>query len=230
MRAERNRFALKGVVPENGRSNAHEFRAHGVDNRFADLAGAAWNDLPTHIRRRFSYHLADGERLIYVGEVGGTHMSLLGRLFAQVARLVGAPLPLEASGQIPVTVLVTGCESQGGQVWTRIYHRARTFPQVIQSVKRFGGATGLEEIVGGGVGMRLTLSVHDRDLVFRSAGYFVRFAGMQLSLPDWLTPGVIEVIHREESLGRFSFWLSVTHVWAGRIIDQVAFFREDSSR
>ena len=230
MRAERNRFTLKGVAPQNDQSNSREFHTDGAENRFADLAGGAWKDLPTHIRRRFSHHLAEGDRVIYVGEVGGTHMSLLGRLIAQVAQLVGAPLPLEESGQMPVTVLVTGCESLGGQVWTRIYHRARAVPQVIQSIKRFGGVTGLEEIVGGGVGIRLTLSVHNRTLVFRSAGYFVRIAGMQLSLPDWLTPGVIEVIHREESLGRFSFWLSVTHVWAGRIIDQVAFFREDRSR
>ena len=229
MRAERNRFTLKGVNPKNDQSSRGS-QTHRVESRFADLAGEAWEDLPTHIRRRFSRHLADGERIIYVGEVGGTRITLLGRLFAQVARLVGAPLPLEASGRTPITVLVTGCERLGGQVWTRIYDRARALPQVIQSIKRFGGVTGLEEIVGGGVGMRLTLSVRERDLVFRSAGYFLRFAGKQLSLPDWLTPGVIEVIHREESLGRFSFWLSVTHVWGGRIIDQVAFFREDHSR
>jgi hypothetical protein len=43
-----------------------------------------------------------------------------------------------------------------------------------------------------------------------------------------MTPGVIEVVHREESRGRFSFSLSVEHAWAGHIIDQVAFFREDS--
>jgi hypothetical protein len=149
------------------------------------------------------------------------------RLAAQLARLVGAPLPLEAGGSESVTVVVTGSERLRGQVWTRIYARARAFPQVIQSVKRFGGATGLEEIVAYGVGMRLRLSVRDRALVFRSAGYFIRCLGVSLALPDWLTPGVIEVIHREESRGQFSFSLSVTHSWAGQVIDQIAFFREE---
>ena len=203
--------------------------ARAVDCRFALLAGDSWTQLPAPIRRRFSRHLADGERIVYVGEVAATHMTILGRLLAQLARLVGAPLPLESGGRMPVTVIVTGSERLCGQVWTRIYDRARGFPQVIQSLKRFGGATGLEEIVARGVGMRLTLSVRDRALVFRSAGYFVRCLGVALSLPNWLTPGVIEVIHREESRGQFSFTLSVTHLWAGPVIDQIAFFREESS-
>jgi hypothetical protein len=156
-------------------------------------------------------------------------MTIMGRLIAQLARLVGAPLPLEAGGCVPVTVIVTGSERLGGQVWTRIYDREHGFPQVIQSLKRFGGSTGLEEIVACGVGMRLTLSVRDAALVFRSAGYFIRCLGVRLSLPAWLTPGVIEVIHREESAGQFSFSLSVTHLWAGHVIDQVAFFREEPS-
>jgi Domain of unknown function (DUF4166) len=201
--------------------------ARAAETRFARLAGDSWRHLPAPIRRRFSRHLADGERLVYLGEVAATHMTLAGRLIAQLARLVGAPLPLETGGCVPVTVIVTGSERRCGQVWTRIYDRDRGLPQVIQSLKRFGGATGLEEIVARGVGMRLKLGVRDGALVFRSAGYFIRCLGVQLSLPHWLTPGVIEVVHREESCGRFSFSLSVTHLWAGRVIDQVAFFQED---
>jgi hypothetical protein len=200
------------------------------ETRFAKLAGASWPQLPAPIRRRFSRHLGDGERVVYLGEVASTRLTLMGRFIAQLARVVGAPLPLEASCRVAVTVVVTGCPRLGGQVWSRIYERISALPQVIQSVKRFGGATGLEEIVGGGVGMRLALSVRDRALVFKSAGYFIRLGGMEISLPNWLTPGVIEVVHREESSGQFSFSLSVRHPWAGEVIDQIAFFREDSPR
>jgi hypothetical protein len=77
--------------------------------------------------------------------------------------------------------------------------------------------------------MRLKLTVRDGALVFRSAGYFIRCLGVQVSLPHWLTPGVIEVVHREESCGQFSFSLSVTHLWAGPVIDQIALFREEHS-
>ena len=234
MRAKGNRLLIptgtdSTTVDSSGRGARGISAARAVETRFALLAGDSWMRLPAPIRRRFSHHLADGERIVYLGEVAATHMTLVGHLVAQLARLVGAPLPLEASSRAPVTVIVTGCKRLGGQVWTRIYDRARGFPQVIQSLKHFGGATGLEEIVARGVGMRLRLSVRDGALVFRSAGYFIRCLGVQLSLPGWLTPGVIEVVHREESAGQFSFSLNVTHTWAGQVIDQIAFFREEQS-
>jgi hypothetical protein len=229
MRAERNRLTPIPSGTDSPTFTSPGASAGGVETRFAALAGDAWTRLPAPIRRRFSRHLAEGRRIVYLGEVAATHLTMVGRLIAQLARLVGAPLPLEAGGCLPVAVIVTGSERLGGQVWTRIYDRARGFPQVIQSVKCFGGATGLEEIVARGVGMRLKLSVRDRALVFRSAGYFIRCLGVELPLPDWLTPGVLEVVHREEAAGRFSFSLSVTHSWAGHVIDQRAFFREEQS-
>ena len=228
MRAKGRSLTLISTATD-GRACIPGAGARAVDCRFALLAGDSWTQLPAPIRRRFSRHLADGERIVYVGEVAATHMTLAGRLLAQLGRLVGAPLPLEEGGRLPVTVVVTGSERLGGQVWTRIYDRVRGLPQVIQSLKHFGGDTGLEEIVARGVGMRLRLSVRDGALVFRSAGYFVRCFGAQLSLPAWLTPGVIEVVHREESAGQFSFSLNVTHIWAGHVIDQIAFFREEQA-
>lgn len=47
-------------------------------------------------------------------------------------------------------------------------------------------------------------------LVFRSAGYFLRIGARCLRRPTWLTPGLIEVVHREER--------------AGCIVEQLAFF------
>lgn len=228
MRAQRNGLLIPASTEGRG-FNSPRAQFHTADTRFARLAGDSWIELPAAVRQRFSRHLRSGERIVYLGEVAATRMTIVGRLIAQLARLVGSPLPLEAGGRVPVTVIVTESPRLCGQVWTRIYDRARRFPQVIQSVKRFAGATGLEEIVAHGAGMRLQLSVRDGALVFRSAGYFIRCLGVQISLPNWLTPGLIEVIHREEVGGQFSFSLSVRHLWAGLVIDQIAFFREEQS-
>lgn len=205
-------------------------RTERIEERFrALLAHDDWARLPAPVRRRFSIKLGHAESVVYVGQVAETRMTLAGRLFGQIARLVGAPLPLAPGGRTAAAVMVTEDEAIGGQLWTRVYGRAGRFPQVIHSAKRFGGPTGLEECVGLGVGMTLTLHVEARALVFRSRDYFLAAGLRRAWLPDWLTPGRIEVIHREERDGRFSFTLIVTHPWFGEMIHQTAFFRDPRS-
>jgi Domain of unknown function (DUF4166) len=94
---------------------------------------------------------------------------------------------------VPSVVSVTEDFATGGQIWTRLYARRAAFPQVIHSSKRFSGPTGLEEHVGGGVGMTLTVHAESGALVFRSARYFVELLGHRLWLPCALTPGRLSV-------------------------------------
>lgn len=197
---------------------------HGSFRSLVDEAG--WQRLPCAVQARFERELAPGDSAAFVGVVASTRMSLYGRFWAQFARLFGAPLPLKCLERTAAAVIVTQDESVNTQVWTRIYHDSGLLPQVICSTKRFAGPTGLEECVGAGFGMELVTSVEERALVFRSAGYFWRIGGLQLRVPDWLTPGRIAVTHREERAGRFSFTLIVKHPWFGEVIRQVAFFRD----
>ena len=198
----------------------------GVDRRFERLlAPAAWASLPAAVRRRFSEHPTGTDSSVYAGEVARTTLSRAGRVFGQLARLIGAPLPLTTGGRFAACVVVTE-ESAGRQRWTRLYARPGRESQVIHSTKCFAGPTGLEECVGCGIGMRLMLSVEQRALVFRSAGFFVRVGALSLAIPAWLTPGTVEVRHREERDGRFSFTLRVVHPRFGLVVDQVAFFED----
>ncbi|HJS22647.1 MAG TPA: DUF4166 domain-containing protein [Steroidobacteraceae bacterium] len=197
------------------------------DARFRNLVDPQeWQRLPCPVRRRFTHALADGETTVFVGAVAHTRLSPFGILVSQLLRFVGAPLPLRASERVPATVVVTEDAACGGQLWTRIYGCAGQFPQVIHSAKRFCGPTGLEECVGRGVGMALTVHIEDRALVFRSAWYFLRGFGTTVRLPVFLSPGLVEVVHREERDGLFSFTLTLTHPWFGEALRQVAFFRD----
>jgi hypothetical protein len=114
----------------------------------------------------------------------------------------------------------------GGQIWTRLYARRAGFPQIIHSAKRFAGPTGLEEHVGFGVGMALTVHVVDAALVFCSSGYFIQLLGRRLPLPRWLAPGALTVTHGELPDGWFSFTLDLVHPRFGALIRQAAVFRE----
>ena len=207
------------------------------DLRFrALMTEAEWFSLPLAIRRRFSRRLAGGQTIVYTGEILESWMSWAGWWLAQVARLIGGPLPLTRDAQVrrarvptvhvASVVTVTEDMATGGQIWTRLYARRKGFPRVIHSCKRFAGPTGLEEYVGRGVGMTLTVYAREGALVFRSKNYFLELFGRRLCLPEWLTPGTLYVTHAELPDGKFSFILQIFHPRFGLLLRQMAIFRE----
>jgi hypothetical protein len=200
------------------------------DHRFhALLPDADWGRLPVSIWRRFSRRLADGATVVYVGVVDDAHLSRAGWWLAQLARLVGGPLPTSADTGVPMIVAVTEDAASGGQIWTRISGRRHGFPQVIHSSKRFMGPTGLEEYLGFGLSMELRIRVAAGALEFRGTGYAVRIAGLRWRLPQWLSPGDLTVTHSDLGCGAFRFRLEIIHPRLGRIVGQSGVFRESSS-
>ena len=205
----------------------HEPQIPSSHDAFRSLVGeGGWERLPVAVRARFERELAPCDSAVFLGEVASTRMTRFGRFWAQIARFAGAPLPLRSLADTAAAVIVTRDGFSDTQLWTRLYYETGRLPQVIRSAKRFSGPTGLEECVGAGIGMALTVSVEQRALVFRSTEYFWQLGKLRLRIPDWLTPGRIAVIHREERAGRFSFTLIVTHPWFGETVRQVAFFRD----
>jgi hypothetical protein len=197
------------------------------DLRFRRLVGeAGWGALPEPVRARFSKRLGGGRTAIYCGEVVECRMSQLGAALAQLARLIGGPLPLTRDCWVPAAVAVTEDPSSGGQFWTRIYSRARGFPQVIHSAKRFCGPTGLEEHLGRGFGIALRVEVEGGALRFVSDHYFLCFGRLRLRLPRWLEPGRMTVSHIECGGGRFAFLLLLSHPRLGELVRQTAMFDE----
>jgi Domain of unknown function (DUF4166) len=198
------------------------------DSRFRQLlARDAWKALEPAIQRRFSKRLKGAEVAVYRGEILETRLSKTGWLLSQFCRLIGAPLPLFREGKVAAVVIVSEDEQTGGQRWTRIYHRRRNNPQVINSAKVFGGSTGLEEHVGGGIGMALRVDAAQDRLTFTSDHYFVGIGKARLGLPRWCSPGVTKVTHRDLGGGRFAFDLEVRHVWFGEVVHQHAVFRDE---
>jgi len=197
------------------------------DLRFRALMGAdQWASLAPAIRRRFSKRLADSRSAVYAGRIVETRMTRLGWLLAQAARPVGAPLPLSREAGVPATVTVTEDPASGGQFWTRIYGRRRGFPQVIHSAKRFRGPTGLEEYLGYGFGMALTVDGAGDTLSFRSAHYFVQLFGRRFRLPRWLGRGETTVNHIDHGDGSFAFILELRHPRFGLLIRQTGLFHD----
>ena len=197
------------------------------DYRFRRLvARDDWDALPDDIRRRFTKRLSGQAVVLYSGQIVWTRLSPAGWLLAQFCRLIGAPLPLNRSGPAPAAVAVSEDRPSGGQIWTRIYGRAREMPQVIHSAKQFAGPTGLEEHIGGGFGMALTVRAEADALVFKSDHYFWKAGRIRLRIPAWIAPGVTVVRHRHLGNRRFAFDLQVTHHWLGEVLNQHGLFHD----
>ncbi len=218
--------ALPVPAPGNGAAVA-DTGAGLVDLRFRTLLGtAAWSRLPAAVRARFSKRLGPGAAVTYAGEIVESRKSRIGRLLAQICRPIGAPLPLGDDIAVPAVVTVTEDARGGGQFWTRMYGRVRGFPQVIHSAKRFAGPTGLEEYLGCGFGIALTVSADDRALHFHSHHYFLSFGRLRWRLPGWLAPGALTISHVDRGDGGFAFVLVLWHRLFGEIIAQTGMFRE----
>lgn len=190
------------------------------------LDDAEWSALRPAIRKRFSKRLAGPRTAVYAGEITEAHVTRAGWLLAQILRIVGAPLPLGRDTGMPATVTVTEDTDGRGQFWTRIYGRRHGFPQVIYSSKRFSGPTGLEEYLGYGLGMALTLDAEGNALHFRSDHYFVALFGRRLRMPRWLSPGAATISHIDQGGGSFIFRLELRHPLLGVLIHQAALFRD----
>ena len=198
-----------------------------ADPRFRSLLSRdEWMMLPEAIRRRFTKRLGVGETAVYTGRIAEVAMSRAGFLLAQIARLIGAPLPLCRDTGAASVVTVTEDQRFGGQVWTRLYARHGRLPQIIHSRKRFSGETGLEEHVGGGIGMSLTLSASDTALTFTSRHYFLAVGDRRLRLSRWLSPGRMTLAHTEIDATHFAFTLDLHHPWLGPLIHQRVVFEE----
>ncbi|MBK6299418.1 MAG: DUF4166 domain-containing protein [Sphingomonadales bacterium] len=67
-------------------------------------------------------------------------------------------------------------------------------------------ANGLEEHVGGGIGMALRVEAARDRLTFTSDHYFVGMGRVRFRLPRWCSPGVTKVTHRDrEAASRSMF-------------------------
>lgn len=197
------------------------------DLRFRALIGeAAWAELPGATRRRFGKRIAGADAMVYAGEIVECRFNAVGRLLANLCRPIGAPLPLSRDIFVPATVTVTEDPVSGGQYWTRVYARRRGAPQVIASCKSFAGPTGLEERIGGGVGIALNVAVEGGALHFLSDHYFVMLGRWRLRLPCWLAPGRLTISHVDCNHGLFAFVLELRHPLFGELIRQTVMFRE----
>lgn len=187
------------------------------------LGREAWDRLPLAVQHRFGPH-AEGAHTLYTGRMV-VEASLVGRLIAQACRLIGTPLAPWTGPDVPTAVDVH-LDPRGGLVWARTYSFTGRDPILVSSTKLMDADGTLLEVVRGGLGMALTVSVEDGALHFRSRYYFAGIGPLRLRIPGLLTPGRAHVVHRDQGGGAFVFSMDFHHPWLGRTLFQEGLFRD----
>ena len=192
---------------------------------FRALVGrAAWFQLPAPVRARFERGAHAHGPVFYPG-VMTVRAAPLGRLIAEACRLIGTPLARGVGEDVPVNVEVRET-ADGGIEWLRTYHFKRRAPVEVGSCKRLSVEGELLEIVRGGLGMRLCVTVEEHALHFRSERYFLETPAGRAPIPLWLTPGRAHVVHEHVTEGVFRFTLCFVHPLFGETLFQTGLFRD----
>lgn len=200
-------------------------RVADTHNTLKHQLGDSWQRLHPHIQDRFDREPAAGEIIIYQGIMHDIRRSRMGRLFAELTRVVGNPLTPLAGKDIPMEVALSKKPGRDGVYWQRTYHYPARKPYVVTSIKRESKAGEMLECVGGGFGMKLDVYAKDGDLHFESYRYFWSCFGWLMPLPHWLSPGKTHVIHKDLGSGNFMFTISMVHRQLGETFFQQGIFR-----
>jgi hypothetical protein len=210
-------------------SGTPAFRERQVvrDLRFRALAGrAAWAALPNLLQERFSKRPTGSTSVIYQGQITECRINWAGWLLARLCLVIGGPLPLHRDTGGSAVVSITEDLATGGQFWTRVYGRTGGFPQVIHSIKRFSGPTGLEEYLGYGFGIALTIMADASALHFCADHYFLSIGRLRWRLPHLLAPGALTISHVDHGDGWFAFILTLRHPRFGELVHQAGMFHD----
>lgn len=216
------------TIPDDAAGQRPERKELARRLRYPLLLGPTWRLLPPQLQSRFTGYKPPREQIIYHGRVHETRHSFAGRCLTKLAAFIGSPLPFSHSARGPATVIVREATDFNGQYWTRVYPTSKGTPQVIHSIKKFAGPTGLMEMISPHIAVCLKLKASRQSLTFTSASYLLVFGRWHLPLPKWLSPGRLTVTHRQTGLRKFRFTLALTHPLFGDLVYQTGIFEEIS--
>ncbi|MBO6504130.1 MAG: DUF4166 domain-containing protein [Kordiimonadaceae bacterium] len=194
---------------------------------FRDHVAGGWNAVHPAIRLRMDRLLTSQTSTVFEGQ-GCVHRNWFGWLFAQAARLLGAPLVWRQGNNVKTTVTVAPTPS-GNRCWHRLFDFEDGFQQLVQTSKVVDPKLGFLDAVGTDgekmLATQMTVWAQGDSLFFESSEYWLRLGRFKLKVPPLLTPGKLHAEHRDEGNGWFRYVLKFTHPLWGQTFYQDGRFR-----
>ena len=187
-----------------------------LHNDFRELVGGGWQAVVPAVRERMDLLLTADEPTIFVG-TGFVRRTRMGWLYAQLARVFGAPLSLRRGEAVKTTVRVAPTIN-GFRCWHRTFEFEDGSTQVIETTKLVDRQHGLLDAVGARgeklLATRMRVWTEGESLHFASTGYILRIGGVNIPIPSLFTPGRLHAEHRDLGDGTFMYVLKFHHpVW-----------------
>jgi hypothetical protein len=194
---------------------------------FKKILGEEWGKLHPDIRARFERNPALTKPLYYTGYLSQLTSSKFGKILGYLSLpfLKGALIPFD-DFDLPVDIKVYSKPNDPSIFKQRIYRLHGRKPIQFTSHMRESENGEVLEYVGMGLGMKLILSIKDRNLYFTSDGYFWQILGWRIHLPDLLTPGKVFLSHCNDDPSQFNIRIEIKHSAFGTSFTQVGVFRE----
>ncbi len=184
---------------------------------FQLVLGDDWNDLEAVIQSHY-FLMPESEDYICVsGEMLEIKHSLAAKLLIPFGLIFGAVVPFQGRN-IPIDVHYKSSLKNSNIYWDRHFKFKLCdfhFKSYMQPVKK----NEVIEFVRFGIGIRLSVTVEGKALVFRDVGYLWRVFGCDIPIPGRWLMGKVYVEERPISKQSFSMKMSLTHPIVGRLFD-----------
>ncbi len=203
-------------------------RGGELHNDFRSHVEGGWQSVYPDIRARMDRLLTSRTETVFEGS-GCVRRSPVGWVFAQLSRLLGAPLVRGQGERVKIRVRVAPT-ANGLRCWHREFEFADGTRQLVQTTKTVHPKLGFVDAVGAEGEKLLAMKMHvwsrGKSLFFSSDTYILRFRFFTIRLPAILTPGNLFAEHRDEGNGVFRYILAFRHPIWGETFYQDGLFKQ----
>lgn len=180
---------------------------------FQTVLGDDWNNLGEIIQKHYSLRPKSNDYICVSGEMIEIKHSLVAKLLIPFGMIFGAIVPFQGRN-IPIDVHYNSSPNNSNIYWDRDFKFKRGsfhFKSYMEPVKQ----NEVIEFVRFGMGIRLSVTVEDKALIFRDIDYIWRIFGRDLSIPGKWLMGKVYVEERPIDEHSFSMEMTLTHPVVG---------------
>lgn len=178
--------------------------------------GKNWDDLDDIVKQHYEMTSGESSEMTIKGVMDEVYHSNIAKLFLLPGRFFGALVPYKGRN-IPTEVRNwTSEEDCKAMFWHRTLDFPNKAPLIFASRMEHIKDDEIIEYVRYGMGIRMSMSVDDGALIFKSKGYVWKIGGISIPIPTWLILGEAKIIEKGTAVDKFYINFEMVHPLFGK--------------